>query len=285
MKLVHLSKVIFRMGQGPPHISNSKASDTWQQGGCQSSNLASHLDSLNPHRNFGGWSCAPLPWKRIRREKKGPIIRSGWLPLGTSVFSYRERETQLFWAFGLPEDVFEDSPVSAGSLSSEIKVQSRDKRLVRRDIWTCLVKTMKGNPWGQRTRGTCGIICSHPKLPELTDSNMKQMDNSGGIILCHWQLDRETTQRSRQDPPNSKGNSQCKNHSSLQGTDRTVTILLKGDGVWEGTALWKPTGHDLGAFLLTWETWGEEEEGALEVHGFWLTPSPSQLQLSIRWKQ
>lgn len=144
---------------------------------------------------------------------------------------------------------------------------------------------MKGNPWGQRTRGTCGIICSHSKLPELMDSNMSQMDNSCGIILCRRQLDRETTQRSRQNPPNRKGNSQCKNHSSVQGTNRTVIILPKGDGVWEGKALWKPARHDLGAFLLTWETWGGEEEWALGAHGFWLTASPSQLQLSIRWKQ
>lgn len=88
---------------------------------------------------------------------------------------------------------------------------------------------MRGDPWGQRTRGICGIICSHTKLPEQTDSSMNQMDNLCSFVFCHRQLDCEDAQRNRQDPLNSKGNSWYKNHSSLQGTRRTVTFYWKGD--------------------------------------------------------
>ena len=45
MKPAHLSKVMFKMRQSLPHISNSKAPDTRQDSGPQSGNLASHPDS------------------------------------------------------------------------------------------------------------------------------------------------------------------------------------------------------------------------------------------------
>lgn len=73
-------------------------------------------------KECGGWSCSLFAWKSIQRRAGAQLPDQVDFHRDLWSFEYWGRETQLFWAFGLPKNVFADSPVSAGFQSPEIKV-------------------------------------------------------------------------------------------------------------------------------------------------------------------
>lgn len=113
---------------------------------------------------------------------------------------------------------------------------------------------MTGHPWGPRTRGSYGIICSHTEPPELRDPSMSQMNHLCGIYSA--------TDSWIAKPLKGIGRTH-----QIANWSTTITLFsrdpkgrwlffYKADWAEVGWAWWRTTGHNLRAFPLTWETWG-----------------------------
>lgn len=187
MKSASPSKVAERWGRTCLASSITK-SQTSQNGGHPSWNLVSQW-TLKSHRNFGEWSCSPLPWKSIqgdRKEVQWPDeVGFHWEPWSSNI----KKETQLCLTVDLLENVFEDSPVSARFQSLEIRVQSRYKRPeLRGTSEFVLLKQWQEGPWGERKGALVGLSAAMLKSQELVNSTMNWVINSCGIIFLSWMV-------------------------------------------------------------------------------------------------